>query len=400
MNMDANFGKMHKILSGLDFNQMSSLLNSSGDDIKETYLFNKHGSFNQELLTKEGFIKNLTGNANTKMNDIYGQLFDAIANIDDNPNMSEEELKFIASFGKESDKNTISKDDFYSLGIIGRDTEKYAETNSRSSMKKLEKFLSRPYINIVSPKKTKPPVKITAVNDELNINGKIDEPVIQGNIGDCWLLSGINALNASEKGREIIRNAIIPNKNGTVTINFAGVSKKITITAEEIKKHDTDTNFHDNYSNGDNDALVLEIGMKKLIKENPKLFLGQDKDIDGGQTFNFWKALIPNYNIAHIQDETPKAGKDAGISRTNRPSGMYAEKIRELFKNALNNKNIAAEFLIDGHSMAITEITENQVAYIDSMNYAKTSLSWEEFINKNPKAITYTDLSRLQNNFP
>lgn len=38
------------------------------------------------------------------LDSLHGELYDAIANMDDNPEMSEEELKFIASFGKNSDK--------------------------------------------------------------------------------------------------------------------------------------------------------------------------------------------------------------------------------------------------------------------------------------------------------
>lgn len=391
--MDTNFNKMHKILSGLNEHQMSSLLNSSGDEIKEVSIFNNDGSFKQELLTKEGFVNNLIDIENEKMKDIYESLYDAIANLDDDGKMSEDELKFIASFGKNSDKNTISQDDFYDLGIIGRDINKYTKENSYSE--ELHEFLNKPEVNIVSTNKVEQPPKITAVNDELKINGKIDEPVIQGNVGDCWLLSGINALNSTDKGKEIIRNSIIPNDDGTVTVNFAGVQKQITITPDEIKQHDTDTNFQDMYSNGDNDALVLEIGMRKLIKENPKLFLGLDKDISGGKTFNFWKALIPNYNIMHIEDnyEQPEITNDDGIvSTSSGVSDIYAKKIKELFQNALDNKNIAIEFSTSGHSMAITEVKENEVTYIDSMNYKKTTLSWDKFINSGI-VLSYIDLS-------
>lgn len=391
--MDTKFEKMHKIIGGLGFYQMSSLLNSNGDDIKEVFIFNEDGAFNKDLLTKEGFVNNLIGETNEKMQNIYENLYDAIANMDDNPEMSEDELKFIASFGKNSDKNTISKDDFYDLGIIGRDINKYVEENSYSE--ELYEFLDKPEVNIVSPNKVEQPPKITAVNNELKINGKIDEPVIQGNIGDCWLLSGINALNSTDKGKEIIRNSIIPNDNGTVTINFAGVEKQVTITPDEIKEHDTDTNFQDNYSNGDNDALVLEIGMHKLIKENPKLFLGLDKDISGGFTFNFWKALIPNYNITYIEDtyEEPEVTENGSIVGKSGASDMYAKKLKEVFQKALNNPNIAMEFAYCGHSMAIVEVTKNEVTYIDSMNYTKTTLPWDQFINSAIEGFTYTDLS-------
>lgn len=256
--------------------------------------------------------------------------------------------------------------------------------------------MSKPEINIVSPDKVDQPPKITAVNEELKINGEIDEPVIQGNVGDCWLLSGINALNSTDKGKEIIRNAIIPNDDGTVTINFAGVQKQITITPDEIKKYDTDTNFQDMYSNGDNDALVLEIGMRKLIKENPKLLIGLDKDINGGQTFNFRKALIPNYNIIKIRDVYGKPaendGKSSISSSSSGPSDMYKNKIKEVLQKAIDNKNIAIEFSNGQHSMAITKVTENKVTYIDSMNYHETTLYWDEFINSRIK-LTYTDLS-------
>ena len=220
--MDINFNKMHKILSGLNENQMSSLLNLSGDEIKEVSIFNNDGSLNEELLTKDGFVNNLIDIENEKMKDIYESLYDAIANLDDDGKMSEDELKFIASFGKNSDKNTISQDDFYDLGIIGRDADKYTKENSYSE--ELHEFLNKPEVNIFSTNKVEQPPKITAVNDELKINGKIDEPVIQYKTGDCWLVAGLYALNGTEIGNKIINNAVNVNGSSSASINFVTVT--------------------------------------------------------------------------------------------------------------------------------------------------------------------------------
>ena len=388
--MDLRFEKIHKILSNMPAGLISRLANMNDSDINGISIFNEDGTLNKKLMTKQGFLSSIIDNfeENEKMKFLYEGLYDAIANMDDNSEMSEDELKFLASLGKNSSIDIIDKDDFMGLGLFNRDIGKYIRFNDNNINIETEK-------HIISSKHVLPQKNITAVNEELEINGKIDEPVIQGSVGDCWLLSGINSLNSTEIGKQIIRNAIIPNEDGTITVNFAGLDKQITLTADEIKENDTDLNFHDNYANGDNDALVLEMAMQKLIEENPMLIPELGNGINGGQTYNFWRALVPNHNITFLQEEPIKPMK---IGQTyvasSEGSDIFSGKIREVFKQALHNKNIAMEFSNDGHSKAITDVQENQITYIDSMDYTQRTITWNDFIGMRPRSFSYIDLTK------
>ena len=127
------------------------------------------------------------------------------------------------------------------------------------------------------------------------VNGEIDEYVGQGGTGDCWLLTGVLALNSTEVGKNIIKSSITANADGSVTVNFKGVGVSYTISLDEIKKHDTDDIKGDAYSNGDNDMLVLELAVEKLkndiasgkvkldvIEDSYEGYNGESGEIEGG----------------------------------------------------------------------------------------------------------------------
>ena len=99
------------------------------------------------------------------------------------------------------------------------------------------------------------------------INGEIDENVVQGNTGDCWIISALYSLTSTDTGKKAIKDSIKVNDDNTVTVTFYGLGVSYTMTAAEIEKYDTDNNTKDAYSNGDNDALVLEIATEKLVKD-------------------------------------------------------------------------------------------------------------------------------------
>lgn len=155
-------------------------------------------------------------------------------------------------------------------------------------------------------------VKTASLNDKsgsepytnsAQVNGLIDEQIIQGATGDCWHISGVMALNATDAGKEAIKNAIKPNPDGSVTVYFRGIDKSYTVSAEEIKRHDTDDNRYDEYSNGDNDMLALELATEKVfgdikshkIKGNRSIVVSKES-INGGHTMTTKFLLTGNYS--------------------------------------------------------------------------------------------------------
>lgn len=111
----------------------------------------------------------------------------------------------------------------------------------------------------------------TKVPTKTKFNRKIETTHQSKNQGDCWLLSGINALNYTDMGRKAIYDAIVPDtdSSGGVTIKFKGSplkQKNIHITAYQIEK----AKQSGKYSNGDDDMIAFELATEVTLKEMVK----------------------------------------------------------------------------------------------------------------------------------
>ncbi len=62
-------------------------------------------------------------------------------------------------------------------------------------------------------------------------------------------------LKFSEPGKQIIKDSIENNGDGTYTVNFKGVDKSYTFTSEDLDKA-RESNI---YSLGDDDVLLMEV---------------------------------------------------------------------------------------------------------------------------------------------
>ena len=440
--MGTDFRYFSKFMASFEIDELNKFFKENNDikDFNETSLFDENHSFNNDLLTKEGFVNALfdisTKDEDKKLTkEQLEKLYDSIAGMDGKKGISKKELGFFASLGEDDNKKgVIDKSDIIAFTAKKeiREVEKFNPMDNPEYVKYLETNPNATYDEFLEDYAKKHPDRvqtaasadelskremkhetfeetvhdkvssknIKSVNKKLKINGKIDENVIQGrDTGDCWLIAGINAINATDKGKQIIRNSIIPNQDGTVTVNFAGYGKSYTITQDEINKYDTDLNIHDKYSNGDNDMLVLELAMDKLIEENPDLMKTGD-GINGGYMENLWKALTPNYKIETFDDN-------------DNSKGIPQEDIYRIFKDALKNKNIAIGFgfrgrtesakLIDGkdyeystagaHVLAITSVKDNEITFNNSSNGQSYTMTWEEFVKLKPAGFFSIDLT-------
>ena len=253
------------------------------------------------------------------------------------------------------------------------------------------------------------------------INGEIDEKVSQGGTGDCWVLAGVLALNSTEAGKQIIKNSIQANPDGSVTVTFKGLGVSYTISADEIKKHDTDNIKGDAYSNGDNDMLVLELATKKLMEDiasgkvelnvpadSVESIYNEDGSIEGG----FAQNMI-YYLTGQTADFIYAYGKEV--------QGLPQEEVLAFLAEAYKNGNTAMTFgiygaphhatLIDGstysldiqggHALAITDITETTVTIVNPHNSSlKYTMTWEEFAKLGIGMLTATDLSGIEEPAP
>lgn len=79
----------------------------------------------------------------------------------------------------------------------------------------------------------------------------------QGLTGDCWLLSAVNALSYTEKGQQLIKEALEYVDGGTI-VHLKGVGDYF-ISDDLVAQ----TKLRpDNYSSGDDDMLILELAME------------------------------------------------------------------------------------------------------------------------------------------
>lgn len=108
----------------------------------------------------------------------------------------------------------------------------------------------------------KDPTKIYQDGKEISANGIIENSQ-QGDIGDCWLLAQINALSDTDFGKNILKDAIKLNQDGSYTINLKGVNKQFIFTPKEIQQA-VDS---DKYSFGDLDVLLLELSFEKYYNQ-------------------------------------------------------------------------------------------------------------------------------------
>ena len=98
---------------------------------------------------------------------------------------------------------------------------------------------------------------------ELSLNDSFDYTINQSyqrlNSGDCWLLAGVNSLSYTQKGAEIIKNALTYNEDGSVDVYFKGLDETFHIDASEVDDNSV--------SVGDRDMRMFELASKKAIQK-------------------------------------------------------------------------------------------------------------------------------------
>ncbi len=276
----------------------------------------------------------------------------------------------------------------------------------------IDKFVIKDVISVL-------PVEPNTTNESNGVNSEIDEKVEQGGTGDCWLLTGVLALNSTDIGKKIIKSSITSNPDGSVTVNFKGVGVSYTISLEEIKKHDTDNIKNDAYSNGDNDMLVLELAVEKLKKdiESGKVTIAPGEktwegDRDGSIEGGFAQQML--YFLTGRTSSTYLMNGSSG----NNVVPLSQEAIYELFNKALDSGETALtfglyynehegtcvdgkKFYIDlqdgGHALAITNLTKDTVTFVNPWDSTKEyTMTWAEFAKIGVALISITDLNGLE----
>lgn len=286
---------------------------------------------------------------------------------------------------------------------------------SDSVLKLLPKSI-QDYSNINLLQNSRPQEYSTSASNNPKVNGILDEDIIQGETGDCWLISGLYSLNATEKGKQIIKNSIKANDDGSVTVDFKGVGQSYTIPYSDIKKYDTDNNTTDAYSNGDNDVLVLELAAEQLWKDvnSGKVnldcksdnigYTGQGNGIrDGGfaNQITYYLTGVEadeyyNYNVSNLSEKTISNVLQNAFDKGN--TVIDVSIYRNVHSaNLINGSKFSIDVGNQGHSLGITNITKDTVTIVNPWD-TRTSytMSWSQFANLGIGYLSSADLNGVE----
>lgn len=86
----------------------------------------------------------------------------------------------------------------------------------------------------------------------------------QGQIGDCWFLGSLRALTYTQYGLNIIKQSVIRENNGNVTVKLRGINKSYTFTPKDIQEY---TNLYP-FSNGNDDVKMLEMAILRELNHS------------------------------------------------------------------------------------------------------------------------------------
>ncbi|MBQ3641613.1 hypothetical protein II906_06805 [bacterium] len=221
------------------------------------------------------------------------------------------------------------------------------------------------------------------------------QPTKQGNLGDCWLLSSVNALSYCRKGADIIKETFHYTKNGTI-VNLRG-AKSYYISDNELEK----TRYSSIYAKGDDDMVLLELAIQRARDDLASQKLIFDGDVSkkiqqefGKKTTSMFKPSIEaGFELEamyYITGKVPELIKDEDARRR----FMYkywldngsnyalctAFKGNDKMATDVNGRSIR---LYSRHSYAVKKTDNRTVTIINPHNSAKEIvLPKEEFISK------------------
>lgn len=194
-------------------------------------------------------------------------------------------------------------------------------------------------------------------------NGIVD-PFSQGEIGDCWILSGINAVSKSSFGKESISKIIKPNTannafgtNGSYTVKFPGdpSGQEFIVTQAEIDER----RKAGTASSGDVDTTILEIATIKYYYKDDRASIGQD---------GIHSAIL---NLL--------TGKPAISSGDKPPKEMTDPILRKLAQDQKDGKGFSLEFA-GGYASDGTFVASGDPKSLGGHSFALTGIDYDKGI--------------------
>ncbi len=185
------------------------------------------GLKNIENLFGDGKVNLKDGIDNKKAEYIFLELENDGIISDEDKEITEKEMKqFLKNHGQKTDKNAV-----YRMGTVINSITKFFAATKDGTIGRTE----------------------------------------QQSTGDCWLLSGVNGLSYTEKGAQIIKEALEHNteNNGEkgTTVHLKGLNKDYFVSDSELEDVKNSSKMSLKYSKGDDDMIILEMAVEKARNE-------------------------------------------------------------------------------------------------------------------------------------
>lgn len=207
-------------------------------------------------------------------------------------------------------------------------------------------------------------------------NGKLDGTFKQGNTGDCWLLSGLQALSMTKEGKELLDKSIKIDEKGNATVTLSNVGKTYTITARDLK-------CSNELSTGDTDFRALEIAVDRYFREAMPDGIA---DIDGNTSAKAFEVLVGSDNIKSAYNPRSLAMMIDDV----RLNGMQGRAGVTGLAGNIDPSNIVATNekgervkVYNGHAYTLKNADKNYVYLINPHNSASTiKISRNQYLSK------------------
>lgn len=223
------------------------------------------------------------------------------------------------------------------------------------------------------------------LKSKIHIDGKIDN-FKQGDTGDCWLLSGIDAVNRVNSNS--IKKTISQDKEGNVIVSFKGTRQKYKVTLQEI------LDSKDRLSKGDDDVKAIELAAEKyrknlILKKQNMPFLKKavkinpDSPLDYGTGVESFMLLTGDSGF-YIQGKDRETFLKIMQNNPKSYAAVVTFKEQSLFNEVFNG-------LTENHAYSIKSVDDKYITVINPWNNKEeTKIKRKDFL-KNIEAIAVID---------
>lgn len=244
--------------------------------------------------------------------------------------------------------------------------------------------------------------KNNKANTNFDINGLI-EGFEQGQTGDCWLLSSLQALSNTEEGQKILKDAIQINDDGTYTVKFNGADWAINITDADLRA----ARNSGQYSNGDDDVLLMEVAMQNYLTQvrngdiqtssadiTATAQEGGINPLNSGRSTNLTELLTGNTNWS--------IGDNADINELfsqvqNNQNNTFATLSFRPGSNMLNTLNAGAvttgASADSGHLWSVKSVSGNNITLINPWDSDQEIVTTKDELARQNIQFTYQELA-------